>query len=202
MDEAYHAGHRAVQDRFDSRRLADRLVEKTYQTELDAGDKLLIEGLAMFFLATSDSDGEPSCTFRGGDPGFVQVLDSTTLVWPEYNGNGMFLALGNIVDNPRVHLLFVDFDRQTRFRVAGSAELVFEGPLVDRFVGAKLAVLVHVRKAFPNCKRYIPKMNLVEPARHVPRAGEVTPVADWKRAEWACDALPADDPARDTSLPE
>lgn len=156
----------------------------------------------MFFLATADADGEPFCTYRGGDPGFVTVVDSKTLVWPEYDGNGMFLALGNMIVNPRVHLLFVDWESQKRFRVAGNASLIFEGPLVDRPAGAKLAVKVDITRAFPNCRRYIPKMEVVEEARHIPRSGTQTPVADWKRSDWACDALPKDDPARDASLPD
>ncbi|MBS1713571.1 MAG: pyridoxamine 5'-phosphate oxidase family protein [Armatimonadetes bacterium] len=202
MDDFYHPGQRELQDRFDSRRLADRIVEKTVQSVLDEEDKRLIERLPMFFLATVGPDGGPSCTFRGGDPGFVRVLDPSTLFWPEFDGNGMFLGLGNIVREPRVHLLFVDFQAQTRFRVEGRAEIVYEGPLVDACHGAKLGVVVRVGKAFPNCKRYIPKMEIVEPARHVPRPGALTPAADWKRRDWACDVLPSGDPALDPERPD
>jgi len=202
MDDFYHSGQRELQDRFDSRRLADRIVEKTVQSVLDEEDKRLIERLPMFFLATVGPDGGPSCTFRGGDPGFVRVLDPRSLYWPEYDGNGMFLALGNIALEPRLHLLFVDFERQTRFRVAGRGELVYEGPLVEQSPGAKAVVLVHVDQAFPNCRRYIPKMAMVEPARHVPRLGAVTPAADWKRSAWACDVLPAGDPSADPDRPD
>ena len=202
MDSPYRRGHRDVQDRFDSRRLADRIVEKTFQTELDDGDKALIERLPIFFLATADGSGEPSCTFRGGDPGFVRVLDPTTLFWPEYDGNGMFLTLGNMLENPQVHLLFVDFEMQTRLRVVGRAELIWDGVLIEASHGARAGVLVHVTRAFPNCKRYIPKMTVVERARHVPRPEVVTPAAGWKRQEWACDALPAGDPSLDPDRPE
>jgi predicted pyridoxine 5'-phosphate oxidase superfamily flavin-nucleotide-binding protein len=196
MESPYHEGQRRIQERYDSVRLADRLAEKSYQTELDDSDVALIARQRMFFLATSDSAGEPSCTFRGGDPGFVRVIDRTTLLFPEYDGNGQYLALGNMLVNPRVHLLFMDFDVQTRLRVAGRAELLFDDPLLQDFVGAKLLVRVAVEKAFPNCKRYIPKLALVEEARHVPRAGSATPVAEWKQTPLACDYLPADDPAR------
>ena len=202
MDRVYHDGQRQLQEMFDSVRLADRLVEKTLQGELDDIDTAFIGKQHMFFLATADADGVPSCTYRGGDPGFVRVIDSRTLAWPEYNGNGMFLGLGNILANPKVHLLFIDFDLQKRFRVAGTARLCFEDPLRDEFVEANLVVRVSVDQAFPNCKRYIPKMAVIEEARHIPRRGVRTPVADWKRSEWACDALPANDPARDPSREE
>ncbi len=202
MAETYHAGQRRLQERFDAVRLADRVAEKTTQVELDDFDIAFVGRQIMFFLATADSQGEPFCTYRGGDPGFVRVVDSRTLVWPEYNGNGMFLAPGNILVNPRVHVLFIDFATQQRLRVAGRASLAFEGTLVESFYGARFVVKVAVDRVFPNCKRYIPKMEVTEPARHIPREGQATPVADWKRCDWAYDALPADDPARDPSRAE
>jgi uncharacterized protein len=202
MSDSYHRGQRQLQEQFDSVRLADRLVEKTLQGELDDSDIAFISRQYMFFLATADADGEPSCTYRGGDPGFVRIIDPVTIAWPEYNGNGMFLALGNILCNPRVHLLFIDFELQKRFRVAGTATLCYEHPLLDEFVEANMVVKVDIEKAFPNCRRYIPKMQLVEESRHIPRRGVRTPVADWKRSDWACDALPMNDPARDPTAPE
>lgn len=198
----YNDEQKQIQEKFDSVRMATRLIEKTYQEELDGSDISLITSQRMFFLATADREGEPYCTFRGGDPGFVKVIDSTTLAWPEYDGNGMFLAVGNIAANPKVHLLFIDWENQRRIRVAGDAALVFDGPLVSEWHKAKLAVVVKVTRAFPNCKRYIPKMAVVEESRHVPRQGTATPVADWKREDWVCDALPQDDPARDPSAPQ
>ena len=197
----YHPGQRSFQEQFDSIRIADRLVERTIQRELDAYDKKFIESQRMFFLATADEHGEPSCTFRGGDPGFVQVESPTSLIWPEYNGNGMFLALGNVQVNPQVHLLFIDFERQERFRVAGLAEVLLQDPAMAKFSEAIGLVRVTITRAFPNCKRYIPKMELVEAARHVPRVGVQTPCADWKRNDWAMDALPFNDPANDPSIP-
>lgn len=197
----YHAGQRSFQEHFDSVRLADRLVERTYQTELDAHDKKFIESQRFFFLATADDKAEPYCTFRGGAPGFVKVENSTTLIWPEYNGNGMFLALGNINVNPQIHLLFIDFERQERFRVVGNAQVLFDDLAMSQFAEAQSLVRIHITRAFPNCKRYIPKMQFIEPSRHVPQVGIQTPCADWKRSEWACDVLPVDDPANDPSVP-
>lgn len=75
----------------------------------------------MFFLATADAQGRPSCSYKGGEPGFVRVLDEQTLAFPRYDGNGMFLSLGNALENPHVGLLFIDFVRARRLRFNGEA---------------------------------------------------------------------------------
>ena len=120
---AYHSGSRQLQDRFDTRRLADRLEEVKLHDRFTAEDREFIERLDLFFLATADGAGRPTCSYKGGDPGFVRVLDETTLAFPSYDGNGMFLSLGNVLVNPAVGLLFIDFERQRRLRVEGTAEL-------------------------------------------------------------------------------
>ena len=117
----YHDGARHWQDRFETRALADRLVEVTLHTQFTDQDRQLIEGCTMFFLATADAGGRPECSFKGGPPGFVRVLPPDALAFPSYDGNGMFKSLGNILVNPNVGLLFVDFDRQRRVRVNGTA---------------------------------------------------------------------------------
>src|SRR3954451_8397035 len=123
---SYNDGARRLQDRYDTRRLADRLDERFLQrAEIDEHDRAFIERLDMFFLATVDAEGRPQCSYKGGEPGFVRVLDPRTLAFPSYDGNGMFLSLGNVLVNPSVGLLFVDFlaDRPTRLRVNGDASL-------------------------------------------------------------------------------
>src|SRR5712691_4864769 len=106
----YHAGNRELQDRFDSRRIADRLEQVTFHDCFDEGDRDFIERSAMFFLATADADGQPDVSYKGGMPGFVRVLDERTLAFPDYDGNGMFKSLGNLLVNPKVGLLFLDFE--------------------------------------------------------------------------------------------
>ena len=69
----YHEGNRQLQDRFDSRRISDRLEEKLMRREFSADDKQFIESLPYFFLATADAEGRPDCSFKGGAPGFVQI---------------------------------------------------------------------------------------------------------------------------------
>src|SRR3954466_3935122 len=194
MDSPYHEGARRLQDRFDTRRLADRLDEKFLREPLigDA-DRGFIERMDMFFLATADADGHPQCSYKGGDPGFVRVLDERTVAFPNYDGNGMYLSMGNLAVNPHVGMLFIDFvsERPSRLRLNGLASIDEEDPLLDAHPEAQFVVRVTATHVFPNCPRYIHRMALVERSRFVPHAGEATPVPEWKRTAWACDVLPA-----------
>jgi uncharacterized protein len=193
----YHDGNRSWQDRFDTRRLADRLVERTVRATIDADDREFIEARDMFFLATADEHGFPQCSYKGGDPGFVRVLDESTIAFPCYDGNGMFLSMGNVLANPHVGLLFVDFEQPSRLRLNGVASIDLDDPLVAEYERAQFVVRVHATHVFPNCPRYIHKLELVERSRFVPREACEPPVPDWKRREWARDVLPAGDPARE-----
>ena len=197
MAGLYHEGNRRLQDAFDTRRLADRLEEVKVRDFIDEGDRAFIESLDMFFLATADADGRPSCSYKGGDPGFVRVLDERTLAFPDYDGNGMFLSLGNALVNPEVGLLFVGFERRRRLRLNGTASVDADDALLASWPEARSVVRVRAREVFPNCPRYIHHYALVERSRFVPHADEETPVPDWKRTDWASDVLPAGDPARE-----
>jgi len=199
MEPTYHDGSRRLQDRFDTRRLADRLDEKFLSRPvIDAEDKELIERLDMFFLATADADGRPQCSYKGGDPGFVRVLDEKTVAFPNYDGNGMFLSMGNLRVNPHVGMLFIDFvsERPSRLRVNGVASVDEADELLASYPEAQFVVRVSATQVFPNCPRYIHRMALVERSHFVPRAASETPVPAWKQTEWARDVLPAGDPAR------
>jgi hypothetical protein len=196
-DAFFHARSRELQDRFDTRRLADRIEEVLLHDRFDANDRAFIESRDMFFLATADDQGRPQVSYKGGDVGFVKVVDDATLAFPNYNGNGMYLSMGNIAANPHVGMLFIDFERRHRMRVNGEASIHLEDPLVDAWPEAQFVVRVQAREIFPNCPRYIHRMQKVEPSAFVPREDCVTPVPEWKRNDWAVDVLPADDPARD-----
>ena len=193
---AYHAGMRQLQDRFDTRRLADRLDEKLARQAFSDQDRAFIESRPLFFLATADGDGRPDCSYKGGVPGFVRVVDARTLAFPSYDGNGMFRSLGNAMANPHVGMLFLDFERPNRLRVNGVASVSADDPLMGEFEGAQLMVRVRAEKIFPNCPRYIHRMTTVEPSPYVPRAGTTPPVPKWKRFDEFADVLPRDDPAR------
>jgi predicted pyridoxine 5'-phosphate oxidase superfamily flavin-nucleotide-binding protein len=181
----YHDGMRAVQDRFDTRRLADRLEQVTYHETFWDGDRTFVESASMFFLATVDAEGHPDVSYKGGMPGFVQVVDDRTLAFPSYDGNGQFRSLGNILVNPHVALLFVDFEHPNRMRVTGRAELV------DGADDSDAVVVVHVDQIWPNCPRYVHKMHLEEHSAFAPRdGGYVPPVPEWKQMEFVADVLP------------
>jgi len=192
----YTAAQRALQDRFDSRRMADRINDLLVHDTIRDDEARFIGERDTFFLATVDADGQPTCSHKGGDPGFVRVLDERTLAFPSYDGNGMFLSLGNATETAKVGLLFVDFEHPFRIRVHGNASVVVDDPLLDTWPGARLVVRVAVTEVFPNCPRYIHRRQRVERSPYVPVAGAEPPVPDWKRSAWACDVLPAGDPAR------
>lgn len=192
-DTMYHEGSRWLQDAFDTRRIADRLEEVTVHGEFTDKDRALIERSAMFFLATTDAQGQPDCSYKGGRPGFVRVLDARTLCWPDYDGNGMFRSLGSLRVNPRVGLLFVDFEQPRRLRVNGIASVSADDPLLHEMEGAQMVVRLRAERIFPNCPRYIHRMRIVEPSVYAPGQGHVPPVPDWKRSPELRDHLPERD---------
>ncbi|MEA2129387.1 MAG: uncharacterized protein QOJ85_2278 [Solirubrobacteraceae bacterium] len=196
-DERYNAGSRELQDRFDTRRLADRLDERTGRDHIRAEDADFIERMDMFFLATADAEGCPQCSYKGGEPGFVRVLDPHTLAFPNYDGNGMYLSWGNALVNPQVGLLFIDFvaERPSRLRVEGVASVSLDDELAATWPEAQFVIRVRAQRVFPNCPRYIHRMALVERSAYVPRGGVPTPVPEWKRGPLAEGVLPAGDPA-------
>src|ERR1019366_10301496 len=104
-----HEGARRLQDRFDTRRLADRIPELLGREALTVDDRNFVASQPIFILATADADGWPECSYKGGEPGFIRALDATHLAFPSYDGNGMFKSLGNVPVNPHVGLLFISF---------------------------------------------------------------------------------------------
>jgi predicted pyridoxine 5'-phosphate oxidase superfamily flavin-nucleotide-binding protein len=197
MSSTYHDGSRALQDRFDTRALADRIDDLLVSDTIGDGDRAFIEARDMFFLASADDQGRPTCSYKGGEPGFVRVLDRHTIAFPSYDGNGMYLSAGNMLVNPDVGLLFIDFERGHRMRLEGVASIDLEDPLGEEYPEAQLVIRVRARAVYPNCPRYIHRYELVRRSRFVPRDGCLTPVPEWKRSDWAVDALPEGDPARD-----
>lgn len=192
----FNDDHRFWQDEFDTRRVADRIDELLVSERIDDHAKAFIEARDMFFLATCDADGNPQCSYKGGDPGFVRVVDDRTLAFPVYDGNGMFLSLGNIRAHAAVGMLFIDFENPNRVRVNGVATVDPDDPLRTEMTGATLVVRVHTTQVFPNCSRYIHQMKLVERSKFVPKPEVEVPIPDWKRMTWAQEYLPESDPAR------
>ncbi|MBW8813352.1 MAG: pyridoxamine 5'-phosphate oxidase family protein [Caulobacterales bacterium] len=187
----YHDGNRALQDAFGSRALADRLEAKLRRDRFNDDDAAFIAAQPFFFLATADAQGRPDCSFKGGAPGFVRIAAPDLLVFPDYDGNGMFKSLGNLAANPHVGLLFIAIgDAPRRLRVNGRAEVVQGDPTMAALPGAQLLVKVTPLDIFPNCPRYIPRMTLEEPSVYVPSA-ETAPVEPkWKAFPDFADVVP------------
>jgi uncharacterized protein len=191
----YHEGSRQLQDRFQTRRLADRLQDVIAHDVFTEADRVFIESRPMFFLATADAQGRPDCSYKGGRPGFVRVVGPSTLAFPSYDGNGMFKSLGNLLVNPHVGMLFVDFESPRRLRVNGRASVHEDDPLLAELVGAQLVVRVQVEAAFPNCPRYVHKMQIIEESPYAPGEGHTPPVPEWKTRPVFREVLPPTDPA-------
>ena len=193
MTDFYHEGSRQLQDRFETRPLADRLVEAIVSAQISPEDKSFIEAQNMFFLATVDNKGQPNCSYKGGSVGLVKVLDEQTLAFPLYDGSGMYVSAGNVLINAQVSLLFVNFQSQARLRVNGSAFIQDNDPMLADWPEAQLILRVKLREMFPNCPRYIHKMALIEESAFIPKSHCATPAPAWKRLEMVADVLPPRD---------
>jgi uncharacterized protein len=196
MSRLYGARHRQLQDRFDTRRLADGVESRVVKTEITAEHRAFIESRDMFFLASVDHEGRPTVSYKGGDPGFVRVLDAKTIAFPCYDGNGMFYSMGNLMGNAKVGLLFVSFDKPHRLRVQGLAAVRDDDPLLAEFFEAQLVVRVAVTEIFRNCPRYVHRYQKIDRSEFVPRPTSETPLAPWKRVDDIQGLLPEKDRAR------
>lgn len=187
----YHDGNRALQAQFGSTQLADRLVERLWRAQFTDEDKTFIEGVGFFFLATADAEGHPDCSFKGGAPGFVNVPAPDLLVFPDYDGNGMFKSLGNIRSNPHVGLLFIAMgEKPKRLRVNGRASLHVDDPMMKEFAGAQLIVRVVPENIFPNCPRYIPDLGSGMLSEYLPASGVIPKEPAWKEFDAFKDVVP------------
>ena len=193
MSIHYSKQQRALQAQFGTEKMADRIEQLASHNEFNDDAKGFIEHSEMFFLSTINDIGQPTVSYKGGDVGFVKVLDSTTLIFPSYDGNGMFLSMGNIVTNANIGMLFISFERPHRIRVQGTASISQDPTLLAHYKEADFVVTVKLEELWQNCPRYIPKMEKVRGSRYVPRADCETPLAEWKRVDLLQDVLPPAD---------
>jgi len=185
----YTAPQRSLQDRFDSRPLADRLQLAIVEPELDERHTSFITTRDFFYLATVDASGSPTVSYKGGGVGVVSVVDSTTLAFPIYDGNGMFLSAGNMEDTGKVGLLFMDFETPQRVRVQGDASIHADDELLANYPGALLICRVEITSVFVNCARYIHKHTRVDSSPYVPDDNGDQPLPSWKRIDGIQDVL-------------
>lgn len=197
----FHDGQRRLQDHFDTRRLADRLDQTVVHDVISDDDRAFIESRDFFFLSTVDADGQPTCSFKAGPAGFVQVIDERTIAFPSYDGNGMFMSMGNLLANPKLGILFIDFEKPNRLRFNGSATIDLDDPLRAQWHDAQFIVRVRASQLFPNCPRYIPRFQRLADSAHIPQPGRDAPFAEWKQIDFIRDSLPAADLAKVGELP-
>lgn len=193
MSSLYGAQHRALQQAFETEKMANRVEELIVLSEIPPEHAGFIETRDLFFLTTVDHRGYPTCSHKGGYPGFVKVVDSKTLAFPSFDGNGMFLSMGNITANPKIGMLFIDFENPHRVRVHGTASIDRSDPLIKEFVGAELVVRVNITEIFINCPRYIHRYQRVGTSKYVPQPECPLTLPQWKRIDALQDALPERD---------
>ncbi len=185
--------HRALQMAFDTRALADRIEAVALKPEIDDTAKAFIESREMFFLSTIDHMGRPTVSYKGGAKGFVRVVDQTTLMFPSYDGNGMYLSMGNISGNAEIGMLFIDFEKPFRLRAQGRAELIVGGEDVKAFKEAEMVVKVSIHEVWMNCPRYIHRFKKIETSRYAPGVEDETPFCEWKRIDAMQDVVRPDE---------
>jgi uncharacterized protein len=183
MSEIYDQNHRKLQAEFETEKLADVVEQVIVHEEVMDEDKAFIESRDMFFLSTIDAEGRPTVSYKGGDPGFLKVVDEKTIAFPSYDGNGMFMSMGNISGNKSVGILFIDFENPHRLRLQGEASIDRNDPLMAEYDEADMIVRVNVSKIWKNCPRYIHKYTKESPSTFVPRTDCETPMPDWKRVD-------------------
>jgi predicted pyridoxine 5'-phosphate oxidase superfamily flavin-nucleotide-binding protein len=199
--EFYHDGMRALQDRFDGRRVADRLAEHRRRYDFWDDDRVMIESAPFFFIATSFG-GYSDCSMRSGIPGFVKIVAPGTIEFPEYDGNSMYRTLGNISRNPNVGLLFVKFDGKTmRVRINGKALIQDDAAALARHHAAKLVVCVEC-ELFSNCPRAVHDLQGGRLSTYMPQPGYDPPAPEWKSRDYIRNILPATDPHRKADEPQ
>ncbi|KQT88638.1 pyridoxamine 5'-phosphate oxidase family protein [Methylobacterium sp. Leaf466] len=196
MASLYFDEHRALQEEYNTVKLAERLDTGWVHDHISPDEAAFIGSRDMFFLSTVDPDGMPTVSYKGGSPGFVKVLDDKTLVFPGFDGNGMWYSMGNIEGQSKVGLLFIDFETPHRVRVQGHARMLRDDPLMAEYTEAKYLVKIAVTKAWVNCPRYIHKYRKLEQNRYVPTPEKETPLALWKRLDMVADVIPDEDKAR------
>jgi uncharacterized protein len=193
----YTEAQKKLQADFDSRKLADRVEQAIVSDEIVPEiHQDFIESRDFFFLATVNANGEPTVSHKGGPVGVVTVVDANTLAFPSYDGNGMFLSIGNIAETSKIGLLFIDFETPNRIRVQAAATISKDDPLMAKYPGAQLMVRAKVDKVFLNCARLIHKHTRVSASPYVPDENGETPFPAWKRIDLVQDALPSKDAGR------
>jgi hypothetical protein len=189
----YTDSQRKIQAQFGCRPLADAVEKAIVTHELDDRHIPFIRSRDYFFLSTVNAAGEPTVSYKGGDVGTVTIIDSTTMAFPAYDGNGMMLSLGNIEETSKIGLLFIDFETPNRIRVQATATLHADDELLAKYPGAFAIIRARVDRVFLNCARYIHPHKRLHTSKYVPSADGSQPFPAWKRIDMLQGSLQPDD---------
>ncbi len=162
-DNFFHPGEVAAQERWQTKSIWDE--SRRSRLLLDHLPEVFHERLKnapFFFLSTSDSTGSCDCSFKGGGPGIIRIIDKSRLAFPDYDGNGAFMSVGNILENPHVGMLFIDFADGARLRINGRAAVHGKGTVKKLFPGQPRVILVEIEQVIPNCAAHVPKLVFVD----------------------------------------
>jgi len=192
-DEFYTKTQRDLQAEHESSNLADAVVAAIVTDELQSKQIDFISSRDYFFLSTVNAVGEPTVSYKGGPVGMVQVISPHKLVFPNYDGNGMFFSMGNVLETRKIGMLFIDMETPLRVRVQGTAMVSKDKTLLEMFPGSNMVVEVSVDKAFYNCARYIHKHRRLESSKYVPDEDGKQPFPSWKRIKDLQPVLRSDD---------
>ncbi len=180
------SGEQRAQARFGTTRRAAAFYTNQQLDHLNAAMQEFIARQDMVSIATADAEGRCDCSFRAGEPGFVHVLDSKTLAYPEYRGNGVLASVGNLLENPHIGMIFLDYCQTTiglhvngRARVVESSELLALPHLPASLIRAaqskggrrpEMWIAIDVEEAYIHCSKHVPLMKRLD-----------------KRIEWGTD---------------
>jgi predicted pyridoxine 5'-phosphate oxidase superfamily flavin-nucleotide-binding protein len=164
-DVAFSPAVKAIQRRKGSRAAYARMEQgEGWQAEITGELAAFVEEQTSFFLATANAAGQPYIQHRGGPPGFLRVLDETTLGFADFRGNRQYISLGNLAENEKVHLFLIDYANRRRVKIWGEARVVEDDPaLVARLTvpgyaaHPERAIVIRVVAWDENCSQHIPQ---------------------------------------------
>jgi len=168
------SGEQQAQKRFGTSTRAEAFYANYMLNCLNPHMQQFIARQEMVFIATADATGHCDCSFRAGTPGFVQVLDEKTLAYPEYRGNGVLASMGNILENPQIGIIFLDYYQSTvGLHVNGTARVLSPDEIAglprlpagmveaSRVKGGRRPeawIVINVEEAYIHCSKHVPLM--------------------------------------------
>ena len=151
--------------------------DRTVGTALTDAQRALVAAADTFFVATAHPGGAADASHRGGAPGFVAPSDASTLSWPDYTGNSMYMTLGNLELDPRAGLLFLDWERGATLQLTGRATVDFSPARAAAIPGAHRVVDFAVEEVVELSGRPLARWHLEERSRFNPPAAGAGMVA-------------------------